>query len=208
MGSENGEDPYQLTGVDNPGSSLTTVRFDGTGFLGWSLTIKMALGAKLKLRFIDGTCKKPESTDSNYQKWIRCDYMVTCWILNSMVAELSYAFLYSQSVCELWSEIVERYGHSNGPLIYQLECDLNQVYQGNSTIVAYFNKLKKFWDELHSLNGIPACTCGKTKECSCGITEKSVEIENRSKLMQFLMQSNDDFENVRSQICLWILYPM
>nr|GEX55435.1 copia protein [Tanacetum cinerariifolium] len=33
-----------------------------------------------------------------------------------MVTELSNAFLYAQSACELWKEIRERYGQSNGPL--------------------------------------------------------------------------------------------
>ncbi|GKE31324.1 hypothetical protein Tco_1450646, partial [Tanacetum coccineum] len=46
-----------------------------------------------------------------------CDYMVTCWILNSMVAELSESFLYAQSASDLWKELEERYGQSNGPLI-------------------------------------------------------------------------------------------
>ncbi|XP_071740626.1 uncharacterized protein [Rutidosis leptorrhynchoides] len=49
----------------------------------------MALGAKLKLGFINGTNLKPVVTDDTYQNWTRCDYMVTCWILNSMTAELS-----------------------------------------------------------------------------------------------------------------------
>ncbi|PWA70727.1 hypothetical protein CTI12_AA279710 [Artemisia annua] len=53
--------------------------------------------------------------------WIRCDYMVTCWILNSMIAELSDSFLYSQSASDLWKDLEERYGTSNGPLIYQVE---------------------------------------------------------------------------------------
>nr|GEZ21342.1 hypothetical protein [Tanacetum cinerariifolium] len=44
-----------------------------------------------------------EATDNNVfndvdlQRRIRCDYMVTCWILNLMVTELSDAFLYAQS---------------------------------------------------------------------------------------------------------------
>ncbi|GJT35233.1 retrovirus-related pol polyprotein from transposon TNT 1-94 [Tanacetum coccineum] len=87
----------------------------------------MALGAKLKLGFIDGTCAQPVVTDVNYQRWIRCDYMVTCWVLNSMVTELSNAFLYTQSAQELWKEIAERYGQSNGPLIYRLERELSHI---------------------------------------------------------------------------------
>lgn len=72
--------------------------------------------------------------------------------------------------------------------------------QGNLTVATYYNKMKKFWDELHSLNGIPTCTYGKMRECGCGITDKFLDIDSRSKLMQFLMSLNDDFESVRNQI--------
>ncbi|GKD18952.1 retrovirus-related pol polyprotein from transposon TNT 1-94 [Tanacetum coccineum] len=89
---------------------LTNTPFNGSNFHGWSRNIKMALGAKLKLGFIDGSCVKPTSDHDDLQRWIGCDYMVTCWILNSMVTELLDAFLYAQSTCELWKEIRERYG--------------------------------------------------------------------------------------------------
>ncbi|PWA95700.1 DNA-binding pseudobarrel domain-containing protein [Artemisia annua] len=51
--------------------------------------------------------------------------MVTCWILNSMTAELAEAILYAQSAAELWKEITERYGQSNGSLIYHLQRELS-----------------------------------------------------------------------------------
>ncbi|GJS73701.1 pyridoxal 5'-phosphate synthase-like subunit PDX1.2 [Tanacetum coccineum] len=117
-----------------------------------------------------------------------------------MVAELSEAFLYAQSAAELWKEIKERYGQSNGPLIYQLQRELSNVSQGNLTIAAYFNKHKRCWDELHNLNGIPVCSCGKMQECSCNLVDKFLEIEGRSKLIQFLMKLNDEYESVRNQI--------
>ncbi|GKC00994.1 hypothetical protein Tco_0987130 [Tanacetum coccineum] len=145
-------DPLYLASSDHPGMMLTNTPFNGGNFLGWSRTIKMALGAKLKLGFIDGSSPKPAVIDVDYKRWVRCDYMVTCWILNSMVAELSESFLYAQSARDLWKELEERYCQSNGPLIYHVERELSKVTQGNSTIAAYFNKLKKFWDELHSLN--------------------------------------------------------
>ncbi|GKB96479.1 pyridoxal 5'-phosphate synthase-like subunit PDX1.2, partial [Tanacetum coccineum] len=185
---------------DCQGMVLTLTPFNGSNFMGWSRTVKMALGAKLKLGFINGTCVKPAMDGENLQRWIRCDYMVSCWILNSMVAELSEAFLYAQSAAELWKEIAERYGQSNGPLIYQLQRELSNVSQGNLTIAAYFNKLKRCWDELHNLNGIPVCSCGKMQECSCNLVDKFLEIEGKSKLIQFLMKLNDEYESVRNQI--------
>ncbi|GKC45478.1 retrovirus-related pol polyprotein from transposon TNT 1-94 [Tanacetum coccineum] len=65
--------------------------------------------------------------------WIRRDYMVTCWILNSMVTELFDAFLYAQS-------------------------------------------------------------------CTYDVLEKFMLRDRNSKLIQFLMKLNDEYESVRSQI--------
>ncbi|GJU12708.1 pyridoxal 5'-phosphate synthase-like subunit PDX1.2 [Tanacetum coccineum] len=193
-------DPLYIASSYHPGMILTNTPFNGSNFHGWSRNIKMALGAKLKLGFIDGSCIKPASDHDDLQRWIRCDYMVTCWILNSMVTELSDAFLYAQSACELWKEIGERYGQSNGPLVYQLERELSKISQGNLSVASYFNKLKKCWDELHNINGMPTCNCGKMRECTCSVLEKFALSDSNSKLIQFLMKLNDEYESVRSQI--------
>nr|GEX10157.1 hypothetical protein CTI12_AA301390 [Tanacetum cinerariifolium] len=95
---------------------------------------------------------------------------------------------------------VIKYGKSNGPLIYQLQRELNNVSQENLSIAAYFNKLKKCWDELHNLNGVPLCSCAKMQKYTCNLVDKFLEIEGRSKLVQFLMKLNDDYEPVRNQI--------
>ncbi|GJX50035.1 retrovirus-related pol polyprotein from transposon TNT 1-94 [Tanacetum coccineum] len=122
--------------------------------------------------------------------------MVTCWVLNSMITELSNAFLYTQSAKELWKEIAERYGQSNGQLIYQLERELSHISQGNLSIDSYFNKLKRCWDEFQNLNGLPTYTCEKMRECSCGILDKFLEMDSRSKLMHFLMKLSDEYKVV------------
>nr|GEY66641.1 hypothetical protein [Tanacetum cinerariifolium] len=120
-------DPLHIASLDPPSMMLTTTSFNGSNFLGWSRIIKMALGAKLKLGFIDGTLPIHAVIDDDYQRWIHCDYMVTCWILNSMIAKLSESFLYAQSARDLWKELEERYGQSNGPLIYNVERELKAI---------------------------------------------------------------------------------
>ncbi|GJX31720.1 hypothetical protein Tco_0241575 [Tanacetum coccineum] len=47
------------------------------------------------------------------------------------------------SAQELWKVIAERYGQSDGPLIYKLERELSHISQGNLSIASYFNKLKR-----------------------------------------------------------------
>ncbi|GKC80235.1 hypothetical protein Tco_1131009, partial [Tanacetum coccineum] len=38
------------------------------------------------------------------------------------------------------------------------------------------------------------------QECTCNLVDKFLKIEGRSKLVQFLMKLNDDYESVRNQI--------
>lgn len=56
-GNRSNSDPLSVTNIDKPGSKLVTVLFDATKFQRWSRAIKISLTAKMKLGFIDGTCK-------------------------------------------------------------------------------------------------------------------------------------------------------
>lgn len=52
-----------------PGVLLINLVFDGFNFLGWSCSIKLALGAKANLGFIDGHDTKPENNEIEAKKW-------------------------------------------------------------------------------------------------------------------------------------------
>lgn len=60
------EDPLLLQYLDHPGMNLTTSLLTGNNYLTWSRSVKIALGAKTKLGFIDGKCKQPEEKESRY----------------------------------------------------------------------------------------------------------------------------------------------
>nr|GEU46571.1 putative reverse transcriptase domain, ribonuclease H-like domain, aspartic peptidase domain protein [Tanacetum cinerariifolium] len=145
---------------DHPGMVLTNTPFNGSNFHGWSRNRKMALGEKLKLGFINGSYTKHGVDDVDVQRWIRRDYMVTFWILNSMVTELSYAFLYAQSVHELWQEIVERYGqHLNGFLTCNSgkmkECTCGMIEKfierySNSNLIQFLMNLSDGYESVRS----------------------------------------------------------
>ena len=101
----NYDDPYYLSSTDHPGMQLTTKQFDGSNHINWSRSVRRALATKSKIGFIDGSCAKLDETSADYTRWVRCDNMVTCWILNSMVPEISEAFMYIETSKELWNEI-------------------------------------------------------------------------------------------------------
>jgi len=69
-------DPLLLQASDHPGMPITGVKLTGLNFQQWSRSVKIALRTRNKLGFIDGTCKKPDSSSLTYEQWIRCDSMV------------------------------------------------------------------------------------------------------------------------------------
>ncbi|KAL9675666.1 hypothetical protein QQ045_003870 [Rhodiola kirilowii] len=76
----------------------------------------------------------------------------------------------------------------------------NPTMQGNLSVTAYYSKLKKCWDELQYMNGVPACTCGALGKCTCRVLDRMKELESQDKLMQFLANLNGEYDSVKSQI--------
>lgn len=156
--------------------------------------MKITLGAKTKLGFIDGRCKQPDEDDAQYEQWIRVDCMVRSWILNSIAKDIVETFLYVNTAKELWDELRERFGECNRPPLYQIQREISTVTKGNTTIAQYYTRLKKLWDELTCLTPVLECSCGGAKTIT-----KSIEA---SKLVQFLMGLNDAYDFIREQILL------
>ena len=103
--------------------------------------------------------------------------MITSWILNSVSKDIVEAFLYTTSGKELWDEITEIFGESNGPLLYQIQREISSISQGNEYVAKYYTRLKKLWDELTCLLPILICTCGSAKEI--------IDMNSFNKLISF-----------------------
>ena len=168
-------DPYSLQNSDHPGMVLVTAPLTETNYLTWSRSMKIALGAKLKLGFIDGRITMPEEGSNEFEIWTRVNYMVTSWILNSISKDIVESFLYLTSAKELWDEIAERYGESNGPLLYQIQRDIASITQGNDSVARYYTRLKCLWDEFNCLMPLPSCSCGAAKAI--------IDLHSTNKLM-------------------------
>lgn len=179
---------------DHPGMNLITSSLTENNYLTWSRSVKIALGAKTKLGFIDGRCKQPNEKEPKFEQWVKADCMVRSWILNSIAKDIVEAFLYVNNAKELWDELRERFGECNGPLLYQLQREISTVTQGSMTVAQYFTKLKKYWDELACLTLVPECTCGSAKVIS--------EALDSNKLIQFLMGLSDVYDPIRGQLLL------
>ncbi|XP_074287881.1 uncharacterized protein LOC141613046 [Silene latifolia] len=179
------DDPLFLSQSDQPTACLVTSPFGGHDFLGWRREAFMALTSKNKESFVDGTSVKPPKTDKKYSQWVRCDFMVRQWILNSLVSSIKDSMKYVNSAQELWSELLERYGQANALEVYQLKKELEGIKQDNSSLVDYYGKMKNLWETLDGLDPLPLCSCGKIDQCTCSLLKKIIERENTAKLIQF-----------------------
>lgn len=100
--------------------TLVNSSFDGRAYGGWRRSILIALSAKNKLGFIDGTCKSPPSDSPDFNLWNMSNDMVTSWLLNSLSREIAASVLYSKSAQELWTALEDRFGQSNGAKLYHI----------------------------------------------------------------------------------------
>lgn len=92
----------------------------------------------------------------------------------------------------------DRFGKSNGALLYQLQKELSDLVQGNSNVAGYYTKFKRIWDESDSFDTCVHCSC----ECSCGGKNRSLKSQQDGRLIQFLMRLNEAYFGVKSNILM------
>jgi hypothetical protein len=162
--NEESSNPYYLDHGDSPSSMLVSQLLDRENYQTWSRFMVMALTAKNKLGFIDGSIKKPSNVAGlAYCAWIRCNTMVLSWILNFISKDIASSVIYIDYAEAVSTDLKERFSLKNGPRIYYLQKSISALSQDNLSIGAYFTKLKALWDELSSYRPIPLCSCGSLR---------------------------------------------
>lgn len=187
--------PYFLTSVDNPGSSIITETLDGTNYNTWSIAITIALDAKNKLSFVDGSLPRPSESHAHYRIWSWCNSIMKSWILNSVTKQIYGSILRFNDASEIWQDLLVRFHITNLPRSYQLTQQIWSLHQGASDLSTYYTKLKTLWDDLDGAECMKTC-----KNCTC-CKANSVRTEH-TKVIKFLAGLNESYTNARSQIIM------
>lgn len=194
------EDTTPVRGSKYHGMNLISISFTGKNFVSWSKAVYLALGAKAKIGYIDGSIKAPEDKGSTeYTNWRKADCLVAAWILGAMSKEFVDSFISAKSARILWKNICERYDITNGTKLYTLKKNVYQLKQGHDSIDIFYGKLKKYWDELDDFDSIRGCTCGN---CTCDVEKQIEEKTMNGRLVQFLMGMNDEYDAASNQILI------
>ncbi|KAL9228750.1 hypothetical protein vseg_004298 [Gypsophila vaccaria] len=190
--------PYSILCNDNPGSIITHVVLRGPNYDEWSQGIKIALLAKFKLGFLDGTVKQPADGSDDLDRWWIINAMVVAWIFNTIEPNLRSTISYRSTAKELWDDISQRFSVGNASRIYQLTTDIIDCKQRtDESIMTYFGRIKKVWDDLNNYQVQPVCSC---TGCTCGISKKIQTQRDEERVRQFLMGLDTGYSTVRSTI--------
>ncbi|XP_024011137.1 uncharacterized protein LOC112086445 [Eutrema salsugineum] len=136
--------PFYLTNGDNPGISLISEVLDGTNYDNWKIAMSIALDAKNKMAFIDGSLPRPIECDRNFRIWSRCNSMVKSWLLNSVSKQIYKSILRFNDASEIWKDLMTRFHITNLPRSYQLSQQIWSLQQGSLAGMAFSSSTLNF----------------------------------------------------------------
>ncbi|XP_074271100.1 uncharacterized protein LOC141595025 [Silene latifolia] len=189
---------YSIVHVEQTGQSITPVVFNGQNYDEWSWSFQLALLAKGKLGYIDGSVSKPSSTSDKFEQWQATNALVTMWIFNTLEKSLQRQIALRPEAKLVWEDIRNRFCQINKARIYQLQSELFACRQGpTETLVSYYGRITAIWESIAEQNPLPSCSCNP---CACDWATLMTARQNKTGVRDFLMGLDDRFANIRSQI--------
>ncbi|XP_057456379.1 uncharacterized protein LOC130747451 [Lotus japonicus] len=194
-------DPLSLYFV-HPGDGPLTVsvspKLTSANYQMWTRSMRRALSAKNKFRFVDGSIPVPEADHPLYFAWERCNNLIHTWIMNSVSSSIAQNLVYIENVIDVWNELKERFSQVDLIRISELQSEISNLRQGSSTITDFFTELKTLWEEIDGFRPLPICICNA--RCPCQGNAKIYK--DQDYIIRFLTGLNEEFATVRSQILL------
>ncbi|XP_070007569.1 uncharacterized protein LOC142165388 [Nicotiana tabacum] len=122
--------------------------------------------------------------------------MDIAWITNSLSKDIENSVICFDTIKDIWVDINERFGTSNGSKYIQLQREISDGSQGSLDIATYFIKLRGLWDELN--------TTYVGLVCTYGALPKFIE---QQKIYQFLSGLNESYSTCKSNILIMPTLP-
>ncbi|XP_074289232.1 uncharacterized protein LOC141614386 [Silene latifolia] len=146
---------YTYVPVKNPSNNITQIAFNGTNFDKWSSGLTLALLAKGKLGYVNGTIPKPATNVVDFESWRSQNALVTAWLYNSLDPTIRRTISYRPEAKLMWVDIRNRFCQNNDARIFRLQAKLVSCRQGpTETLINYYGRLTKLWDDIQEADPI------------------------------------------------------
>ncbi|XP_031129026.1 uncharacterized protein LOC116030825 isoform X1 [Ipomoea triloba] len=197
------KNPLYLHPNESPALQLVSVQLEGrSNYHPWARAMEMALRSKNKMSIVNGTMVIPNTTDARYYYWDQCNTMVLSWILRAVSPTVGRGVLWIDTAEGVWKDLKKRFSQQDVLRIAEIQAEIYQTKQGNSSINEYFTQLKLLWDELFILRPVPCCERPLNCECGSKLSEKvKMHLEN-DMLSSFLIGLNENYTSTNNQIML------
>lgn len=183
---------YYLHPSDNPGALITSVLLRGDNYMEWATKLSNSIQAKRKLGFIQGTILRPTS-EPDLSRWLATNSMLVGWIRTSIDPKIRSTVTFVPEAHKLWDNLQRRFSVRNGVRIHQLRDEINTCHQDGQTVIGYYGRLTKLWEELDNLKTTRSCSC----DASADLEKEREEI----RVHKFIFGLDESrFRNIRSQI--------
>lgn len=189
--------PFFLGTGDRPGDFITPTRLRGDNYDDWASDIQLALEARRKFEFLEGTITGPQLPYTQ-SDWNTVNAMLVSWITNTIDPEVKSTLSKFRDAKRLWEHLKQRYAMVNGPRIQQLKTSIAKCEQPKSmSVTTYYGKLNVLWEELFKHEPLISCTCCS----SCTAASLHQARREQGKLHDFLMGLNTDlYAQLRTNI--------
>ena len=157
-GSDDGKksiSPFALTSNDNPGNLITHTQLKGSNYEEWAKAIRISLRAKKKNGFIDDSIKQPTDDSNEVEDWWTVNSMIISWIFNTIEPSLRSTISYRETAKELLDDTQQLFSVRNGARVHQLKTEVSKCKQNGDTVMGYYSRLKKIWDDLNDHDPMP-----------------------------------------------------
>ncbi|GJS25336.1 receptor-like serine/threonine-protein kinase SD1-8 [Tanacetum coccineum] len=126
----------------------------------WASAIKLALQARNKFAFVDGSCVKSAYVTSNVlsAEWDIFNVVVLTWIINSVSFDVYMGLVYSVNATSVWKELESTYDKVDAFVTFNLLQKISSIKQACSLVD--YSLLREF----DALTKLPTCTCDANEE--------------------------------------------
>jgi hypothetical protein len=174
---------------------MPLVKLEGAeNYSSWAEHAETILVSRRLEGYVLGTAEKPTEEDSKEgQRWKTSNALVRAWLLSSISPQIAKQVERIKEASEIWRLLKGTFsGVGNEMLACKIQKELQDLTQGEKTVVDYVSELKRLWSDLEFYDPI-GLECGKC-------IEKYHKWIERRHVRDFLNRLNQNFEPRRAAL--------